>query len=106
RVLGPLRGEGASQRPPTPNLIPVSMALNAGLYNALFGLRAGAALVIMDRFEPHDFAMLVARHAIRSTVLPPAAMVALTDSDVESLVPLKYVRSITAPLSPLHARRF
>ena len=38
--------------PPTPNLIPVSMALNAGLYNALFGLRAGAALVIMDRFEP------------------------------------------------------
>ncbi len=106
RVLGPLRAGGAPSRTPTPNLIPVSMALNAGLYNALFGLRAGAALVIMDRFTPHDFATLVERHAIRSTVLPPAAMVALTESDVESLHPLKYVRSITAPLSPLHARRF
>ena len=30
----------------------------------------------------------------------------LADSDVESLAPLKYVRSITAPLSPLNARRF
>ncbi|MEP6623624.1 MAG: AMP-binding protein [Acidimicrobiia bacterium] len=106
RVLEPLRGGGATRRPPSPNLIPVSMTLNAGLYNALFGLRAGAALVIMDRFEPHDLATLVQRHQIRSTVLPPAAMVALTDSDIESLEPLKYVRSITAPLSPLHARRF
>ncbi len=107
RVLGPLRSDGGVKyRTPTPNLIPVSMALNAGLYNALFGLRAGAALVIMDRFEPHDLATLVHRHEIRSTVLPPAAMVALTESDVESLAPLKYVRSITAPLSPLHARRF
>ena len=57
RVLGPLRaagGEGRAdaRKAPSPNLIPVSMALNAGIYNALFGLRAGAALVIMDRFEP------------------------------------------------------
>jgi len=115
RVLGPLRGGESSggsnherSRRPTPNLIPVSMALNAGLYNALFGLRAGAALVMMDRFEPHDFAQLVRRFEIRSTVLPPAAMVSLTDSDLTAtdLVPLRYVRSITAPLSPLHARRF
>ena len=107
RVLGPLRGDGPSSgRPPTPNLIPVSMALNAGLYNALFGLRAGAALVIMDRFEPVAFAELVRRFEIRSTVLPPAAMAMLSDSDVDDLRPLKYVRSITAPLSPLQARRF
>ena len=32
-------------REPSPNLIPVPMALNAGIYNALFGLRAGAPLV-------------------------------------------------------------
>ena len=106
RVLGPLRaGRDASKRPP-PNLIPVSMALNAGLYNVLFGLRAGAALVIMDRFEPHAFAALVRRFEIRSTVLPPAALAMLTDSDVTDLGPLKYVRSITAPLSPLQAQRF
>ena len=82
------------------------MALNAGLYNCLFGLRAGAPVVMMDRFTPQVFADLVARFQIRSTVLPPAAMVMLADSDVESLAPLKYVRSITAPLSPLNARRF
>ena len=82
------------------------MALNAGLYNVLFGLRAGAALVIMDRFEPEAFAELVGRFEIRSTVLPPAAMARLTDSDVTDLAPLRYVRSITAPLSPLQARRF
>jgi acyl-CoA synthetase (AMP-forming)/AMP-acid ligase II len=106
RVLGPLRGGGDGSKRPTPNLIPVSMALNAGLYNSLFGLRAGAALVIMDRFEPEAFAELVRRFEIRSTVLPPAAMAMLTDSDVTDLGPLKYVRSITAPLSPLQARRF
>ena len=110
RVLGPLRGGGGggerAGKRPAPNLIPVPMALNAGLYNSLFGLRAGAALVIMDRFEPHQFAELVRRFEIRSTVLPPAAMAMLTDSDVADLSPLKYVRSITAPLSPLHARRF
>jgi long-chain acyl-CoA synthetase len=108
RVLRPLRGgeRAASTRPPTPNLIPVSMALNAGLYNALFGLRAGASLVIMDRFEPEVFAALVGRFNVRSTVLPPAAMAMLTDSEVDDLAPLRYVRSITAPLSPLQARRF
>ncbi len=106
RVLAPLRGGGERSSPPTPNLIPVSMALNAGLYNCLFGLRAGASVVMMDRFTPQVFAELVERFQIRSTVLPPAAMVMLADSDVQSLAPLKYVRSITAPLSPLNARRF
>ena len=61
------------------------MALNAGLYNVLFGLRAGAELVIMDRFDPEEFAALVVRFGIRSTVLPPAAMVMLTDSAVSDL---------------------
>jgi long-chain acyl-CoA synthetase len=106
RVLGPLRGPGGQARSPSPNLIPVSMALNAGLYNALFGLRAGAPLVIMDAFTPDAFAELVRRFAIRSTVLPPAAIAMLTDSAVTDVAPLRYVRSITAPLSPLQARRF
>jgi long-chain acyl-CoA synthetase len=106
RVLDALRPAGR-QRPPSPNLIPTSLALNAGFYNALFGLRSGASLVLMDRFDPVTFAALVHRHAVRSTVLPPAAMVALVDSaDVTDLAPLRYVRSITAPLSPLQGRRF
>lgn len=46
------------------------MALNAGLYNCLFGLRAGAAVVMMGRFSPEEFGALVERFGIRSTVLP------------------------------------
>src|SRR6202034_3380501 len=108
RVLGPLRGRPADpSRPPSPNLVPVSLALNAGIYNVLFGLRAGASVVLMDRFSTSEFATLVRRFSIRSTVLPPAAIVMLADDvSVVDLAPLRYVRSITAPLSPLAARRF
>ncbi len=108
RVLGPLRDKPSDpNRPPSPNLIPVSMALNAGIYNALFGLRAGAPLVLMDRFTTTDFALLVERHQIRSTVLPPAAIAMLNDDPaIATLAPLRYVRSITAALSPFQARRF
>src|SRR5205823_4534455 len=112
RVLAPLRAGATDRRSdpgrtPSPNLIPVSLALNAGIYNVLFGLRAGSPLVIMDRFEPEEFAELVRRFQIRSTVLPPAAMAMLADDDhVTDLTPLRYVRSITAPLSPLQAKRF
>jgi acyl-coenzyme A synthetase/AMP-(fatty) acid ligase len=109
RVLGPLRAKpsSADARPPSPNLIAVSLALNAGIYNVLFGLRAGAAIVIMDGFDTRGFASLVAEHGIRSTVLPPAAITMLAaDESVTDLGPLRYVRSITAPLAPLQARRF
>ena len=108
RVLGPLRAKQRdAPRSPSPNLIPVSMALNAGIYNALFGLRAGAPLVMMAGFDTSTFATLVERHRVRSTVLAPAAMAMLSDDpSIESLAPLRYVRSITAPLSPFQARRF
>src|SRR5205807_3199973 len=108
RVLGSLRGSRSdASRRPSPNLVPVSLSSNAGLYNALFGLRAGAALVIMERFDPATFAELVRRFEVRSTVLPPAALAMLADDDaVDDLAPLRYVRSITAPLSPVQARRF
>lgn len=106
RVLSTIRRGPAAERP-TPNLVPVSLALNAGIYNLLFGLMAGAAVVLMERFDPVDYARLVERYGVRSTVLPPAAMTMLTDSTaVTDLTPLRYVRSITAPLSPLAARRF
>jgi acyl-coenzyme A synthetase/AMP-(fatty) acid ligase len=107
RVLAPLRGKPRDpSRPPSPNLIAVSISLNAGIYNVLFGLRAGAAIVVMDGFEPSTFAELVHQFGIRSTVLPPAAVTMLADSSVTDLAPLRYVRSITAPLSPIQARRF
>jgi acyl-CoA synthetase (AMP-forming)/AMP-acid ligase II len=107
RILGSIRKPGDTSRPSTPNLIPVSLAQNAGIYNTLFGLRAGTAIVIMDRFDTAMFASVVRRFGIRSTVLPPTAIAMLNDDpSVTDLSPLRYVRSITAPLSPLQARRF
>jgi long-chain acyl-CoA synthetase len=93
--------------PPMPNLIPVSLALWAGLWNALFAFRVGAPAVLLDRFDPVRFALLVEKFSIRSTILAPAMMTMLCDApDVTSLAPLRYVRSITAPLTPGQARRF
>jgi len=107
QVLGTLRARGPSDKPPMPNLIPVSLSLWNGIYQVLFAFRVGAPVVVMDRFDPIAFRDLVARFEIRSTVLPPAAMVALVDDErVDSLPPLRYVRSVSAPLSPLQARRF
>ena len=59
-VLTKLRGgaSGASggdtdtpRTAPMPNLIPTSLSLWAGIYNVIFAFRAGAAVIIMDRFD-------------------------------------------------------
>jgi long-chain acyl-CoA synthetase len=107
-VVTSLRGSGGrGDAAPMPNLIPVSLSLWAGIYNVLFAFRVGAPVVILDPFTTREFAQVVRDHGIRSTVLPPAAMSMLTDDDaIVDLSPLRYVRSITAPLSPLQARRF
>ena len=107
-VVAKIRGGGAPRAAaPMANLIPVSLSLWAGIYNVLFAFLVGAPVVVMDRFATGEFAELVRRHGIRSTVLPPAAMTALADDEgIADLAPLRLVRSITAPLSPLQARRF
>lgn len=92
---------------PMPNLLPVSLSLWAGLYNLIFAFRVGAAVVLLSPFEPRRFAEAVTRFGITSTVLPPAAMTMLAEDDtIADLAPLRFVRSITAPLSPRQARRF
>jgi acyl-coenzyme A synthetase/AMP-(fatty) acid ligase len=104
---GTTGADPAPVKAPMPNLIPVSLSLWAGIYNVLFALRVGAPVIVMERFAPAELAGLVRRFGIRSTVLPPAAMVALVDDEeITDLAPLRYVRSITAPLAPRQARRF
>lgn len=111
KLRGGSSGEGSGQagerRTPMPNLIPTSLSLWAGIYNVLFAFRVGAAVILMDRFDTKAFAGFVQRFGLRSSVLPPAALTMLNDDEsITSLEPMKYVRSITAPLSPLQARRF
>ncbi|UMB71486.1 class I adenylate-forming enzyme family protein [Mycobacterium paraterrae] len=111
RLLEKLRGTKPAgskpKRSPMPNLVPLSLSLWAGIYQVLFAFRAGSGVVLMDRFSATEFAALVKRHQLRSTVLPPAALtMVLHDDSVTDLSPLKIVRSITAPLSPVQAGRF
>ena len=106
KIRGGAKREAGAERP-MPNLIPVSLSLWAGIYNVLFAFRVGAAVVLLGAFEPQRFAELVDRYQVKSTVLPPAAMTMLTNDDaIADLAPLRFVRSITAPLSPLEAARF
>lgn len=108
-IIAQLRGrQGKSGgRPPMANLVPTSLALWAGIWNALFAFRLGAPLVLLDRFDTLRYAELVRRFGIRSTVLAPAMMTMLSeDPRVTDLAPLAFVRSITAPLTPGQARRF
>jgi acyl-coenzyme A synthetase/AMP-(fatty) acid ligase len=106
-VIGTLRGKQPGERARMPNLVPVSLSLWAGIYQVLFAFTLGVPVVLMEQFSAGGFARLVREHGIRSSVLPPAAMVMLLqDPDVTSLEPLRYVRSVSAPLSPTHARAF
>jgi long-chain acyl-CoA synthetase len=101
------RGQpAAANRSPRKNLIPVSLALWAGIFNTLFSFRAGFGVVLLDRFTTAGFTRAVREHHITSTVLAPAMITMLTDDDIDDLAPLRLVRSITAPLSPAIARQF
>lgn len=94
-------------RTPTPNLIPVSLALWAGIYNTLFAFRAGAPIVVIERFSTDGFRHVIGEFDIRSTVLAPAMITMLNDDPlIEDLKPLRFVRSITAPLRKDEAERF
>ncbi len=101
------RSAGSTRREPRMNLIPVSLALWAGIFNTLFSFRAGFGVVLLDRFTATAFARAVREFHITSTVLAPAMITMLTDAtDIDDLAPLRLVRSITAPLSPEVARQF
>jgi acyl-coenzyme A synthetase/AMP-(fatty) acid ligase len=106
-VIGSLRAGRTEERAHMPNIVPMSLALWGGIYQVLFAFTLGVPVVLMDRFEPAEFARLVKEHGIRSSVLPPAALVMLMEEpSIGTLEPLRYVRSVSAPLSPAHARKF
>ena len=97
-VIGSLRGGRSASSgagAPMPNLVPVSLSLWAGIYQVLFAFRLGAPVVLMVEFSPTEFARLVRAYEIRSSVLPPAALVI-------ALRPQRVISAVTRR----HARRF
>lgn len=97
----------AGKSEPMPNLVPFSLNLWSGLYNVCFSLRVGAPVVLMGAFRPGEFASLVRRFGIKSSVLAPGMLAMLLDDpEVTDLAPLRFVRNATAPLSPERARAF
>jgi long-chain acyl-CoA synthetase len=106
RKLNPARAESpASASSENVNIIPFSLSLGAGIYNVCFSLRAGRAIALMDQFRPGEFAQLVERFAVTAAVLaPPMITMLLDDPSITRLAPLRYVRSITAPLAAHRAR--
>jgi long-chain acyl-CoA synthetase len=103
------RGADAAEprRPYRLNLIPVSLALWAGIFTTLFSFRAGFGVALLETFTTNGFLRAVKAHGVTSTILAPAMITMLTDDEsIPDLQPLHLVRSITAPLSPEVARRF
>ena len=101
------KGKVITERPAMPHVIPVSTSLWAGIYNVVFAVRTGSPALLMPTFDALEYARVVRKYQIASTVIPPAAITMLNDEPgIVSLDPLRIVRSITAPLSPLQARRF
>jgi long-chain acyl-CoA synthetase len=106
-VIRSLRGSQPGQRARMPNLVPMSLSSWAGIYQVLFAFKLSVPVVLMARFEPREFARLVREYGIKSSVLPPAALLMLMQEPaITTLEPLRYVRCVSAPLSPAHARKF
>jgi acyl-CoA synthetase (AMP-forming)/AMP-acid ligase II len=109
-ALRKIRGDAVredTRRTPMPNLVPMPLALWAGIYNTLFAVRVGAAVILLHPFSTAEFADAVRKFQLKSTVLAPPMITMLADDpSITSLEPLRFVRSGTAPLSPSEARRF
>lgn len=99
---GPLR----LKRSPAILLKPFSHA--GGLFGLLLALYQARPMVLIDRFEPAEWAEAVARCKPRSASLVPAMVRMILDAGVpaEKLASLKAVRSGTAPLDPAMQQDF
>jgi len=101
------RDPDVARREPMPNLVPLPLALWAGIYNTLFAARVGAAVILLHPFSTAEFTAAVREFQLKSTVLaPPMITMLVDDLSITNLEPLRFVRSGTAPLSPREARRF
>jgi long-chain acyl-CoA synthetase len=88
------------QKSPAILLKPFSHA--GGLFGLLLALYQARPMVLIDRFDPLQWAAVIERYQPRSASLVPAMIRMILDADIPpaSLASLKAVRSGTAPLEP------
>ena len=105
-VIGSLRGDRTGKAR-MPNIVPMSLSLWAGIYQVLFAFKLGVPVVLMDAVRTGR--VRPARARVRHQVVGAAAgraRDAVAGPGDHTLEPLRYVRSVSAPLSPAYARRF
>lgn len=101
------RRETAGPRQMRPNIVAFPLAMWSGVYTICFSFRVGAALVVMERFDPAELVQLAHTHDVRSVVLAPAMLTALLHCDaIADLGPLRFVRNGTAALPVPVAQAF
>lgn len=89
-------------------LATLALAHISGLWTVLQAAAEGRPIVLLDRFDPHAWADLVAEHGAKTSALPPATLRMVMDAGVDptKLRSLLSVGCGTAPLDPELAEAF
>jgi acyl-CoA synthetase (AMP-forming)/AMP-acid ligase II len=96
-----------AQRKP-PNLIANPLSHTAGIVRLLFALYVGRDIVLLRKFSGAATKRLVDRHGVDQLTLNPAMLRMLLDETEpgDTLGPVRYVSSGTAPLTPALREQF
>ncbi|HVW39969.1 MAG TPA: fatty acid--CoA ligase family protein [Amycolatopsis sp.] len=86
----------------------LTLAHVGGFWAVVQGSAEGRPIALLERFEPHAWADLVAEHRVKTSALPPAMLRMVLDADVDpaKLRSLAAVGCGTAPLDPGTADKF
>jgi long-chain acyl-CoA synthetase len=86
----------------------LALAHISGLWAVIQAAAEGRPMALLDRFDPHAWAELVAEHRAKTSSLPPTTLRMVMDADIEpsKLASLVSVGCGTAPLDPQLAEAF
>ena len=101
----PAIGAPLGARPGDVNLISVPLSHNTGFTTFAIGLLQGHHLVVMPRFEPHEFLRLVAEHRVTFLATVPTIMQRLlpvyrADPEAYDLSSIRRLWHLAAPCPP------
>jgi acyl-CoA synthetase (AMP-forming)/AMP-acid ligase II len=95
-------GDGPLRLKDSPAILLKPFSHAGGLFGLLLALYQARPMVLIDRFDPQEWAEVVAGHKPRAASLVPAMIRMVLEAEIpaEKLASLKAVRSGTAPLDP------